>query len=52
MIEDICGTLWRKSDEWVSFEMNFVEGYIRVRIMARAHHRHLKHRMVLKEVLL
>jgi len=52
MIEDICANLWRQSDEWVSYEMKMEDGRLRVRVMARAHHRQLKHRMVLKEVLL
>ena len=52
MIEDISANLWRQTDEWVSYEMKMEDGRLRVRVMARAHHRQLKHRMVLKEVLL
>ena len=52
MIEEISANLWRQSDEWVSYEMKMEDGRLRVRVMARAHHRQLKHRMVLKEVLL
>jgi hypothetical protein len=52
MIEDISANLWRQSDEWVSYEMKMEDGRIRVRVMVRAHHRQLKHRMVLNEVVL
>jgi hypothetical protein len=45
MYEEICGTIFRGPDEWLSFEQLTL---FRHRIMARCHHSRVKHRMVLK----
>ena len=52
VIEDICGTLWRHDDEWLSYEMLIEDDDIVFRVMARAYHRQMKHRMKLRDVIL
>jgi hypothetical protein len=43
--EEICGTIHREPNEWISFEQCSLIGH---RIMVRCHHSQVKHRMVLK----
>ena len=45
-IEDICGTFWRISGEWVSYECTLVPP-LYLRVFARQHHRLVRYRNVL-----
>lgn len=43
--EEICGTIYRDSVEWISFEQSTLFTHT---ILIRADHSRIKHRMVMK----